>query len=604
MAFSQYNAKSFCLEASDEVVSKPIQMSFSKDHEFNLDINSAVSGFSITGKATLENNNDSYIRVLLKDDYNYDHLVYENYPMLADELSMKFNNTAIETVLLDSIIPKSIRIECHHATLELNSINYVRSKPSIRMSASRVASVMKSQGQFIVEKLNSNLEKRKALWRAGVTSVSEMTYEEKKAMFGGNIPELYGFEYYKGGIFVVPEEGNLSNNRNRDTDNYVSEWDWRNRHGKNWMTTVKNQGGCGSCWAFAALGAMEAYINLYYNQSINYDLSEEELISCSTQGCGGGTVDSAYIYVKDSGIVKEICFPYIQQEESCSLKCQNPFERVGIGSHQKIGWLDISENRMKQQLFKSPIALGLYLWGHAMVVLGYKVVEEGDSIHLAIPGADWTLFVDSNSSYLGKTAWLVKNSWGTGWGDGGYAYIATALSFSNFAYLDGNITSLVYNSDDIICEDADGDGLYFWGVGPKPSHCPSWAPDIPDGDDSNINYGALDSYGHLDALPAGITIKTPVTYSSNSSTSYRLGIVNGGSLTITGTTTLTGNSKIRVCEGGVLIIDGGTLQNADITMVPGSQLIIRNNGKINMTTGQFFHAPTGVIVNIESGEIN
>ena len=71
--------------------------------------------------------------------------------------------------------------------------------------------------------------------------------------------------------------------------------------------------------------------------------------------------------------------------------------------------------------------------------------------------------------------------------------------------------------------------------------------------------------------------KTPITYATNSSTSYRLGIVNGGSLTITGTTTLVGESKIRVCEGGILIVDGGILQNADITMVPGSKLIVRNN---------------------------
>ena len=180
----------------------------------------------------------------------------------------------------------------------------------------------------------------------------------------------------------------------------------------------------------------------------------------------------------------------------------------------------------------------------------------------------------------------------------------TSFALSNFAYLDGNITSLIYNNDDIICEDADGDGYYFWGVGPKPSHCPSWVPDTPDGDDSNINYGTLDNYGHLDALPSGITIKTPVTYSSNSSTSYRLGIVNGGSLTITETTTLTGNSKIRVCEGGALIVDGGTLQNADITMVPGSQLIVRNNGIINMASGKTFEAPEGVVINIENGEIN
>jgi hypothetical protein len=65
-----------------------------------------------------------------------------------------------------------------------------------------------------------------------------------------------------------------------------------------------------------------------------------------------------------------------------------------------------------------------------------------------------------------------------------------------------------------------------------------------------------------------------------------------------------GHTKIRVCEGGILIVDGGTLQNADITMVPGSTLIIRNNGVINMASGKEFIAPVGTIVNIESGEIN
>lgn len=67
---------------------------------------------------------------------------------------------------------------------------------------------------------------------------------------------------------------------------------------------------------------------------------------------------------------------------------------------------------------------------------------------------------------------------------------------------------------------------------------------------------------------------------------------------------MTGDAHIRVCEGGILIIDGGTLQNANITMVPGSTLILRNNGKINMASYVSFDAPKGVVVNIESGEIN
>lgn len=79
--------------------------------------------------------------------------------------------------------------------------------------------------------------------------------------------------------------------------------------------------------------------------------------------------------------------------------------------------------------------------------------------------------------------------------------------------------------------------------------------------------------------------------------------LNGGVLTISGTTTMSGNGKIRVCEGGTLIVDGGTIQNANLTLVPGCSVILRNGGVINMATGNTFKAPVGAILNIESGEI-
>ena len=610
LAFSQYNAKCYNIDDPNNMVSVPIKMSFSEDSEFFLDINSTISSFSITGKATLNNNNDSYIRVILKDDHNYEHLIYENYPMLTDELFMEFDNTAIETLLLDSITPKSIRVECHHATLELKTINYVGSKSSTKISASTVASIMKSQGQYIIDKLNTNLKKRKALWRAGVTSISEKSYEEKKMMFGGSFPELYGFEYYKNGIFIIPEEGNLSNNPNRgryrDSGNYVSEWDWRNRHGKNWMTPAKKQGNCWVCWAFSAVGVVEAYTNLYYNRTLNPNLSEQEVVSCTQVGCNDGLASTAFLYIKNNGIVNEQCFPYREAYRNCSEKCEVPDTQIFINSYHNIN-TNSGDNIIKHALIKNPITITIIPWRHSVVIAGYKVIEIGDTIYMGNQQEISYEIIDSlqHQSIIGKTAWLTKNCWGTNFGDNGYSYVIVDINnVSGIISPTGNITSPNFSSADIICEDADGDGYYFWGLGSKPSHCPSWAPDTPDGDDSDINYGVLDSYGNLDALPAGITIKTPIIYSSNSSTSYRLGIVNGGSLTITGTTTLTGNSKIRVCEGGVLIVDGGILQNADITMIPGSTLIVRNNGKINMATGKMLKAPEGVVVNIESGEIN
>jgi hypothetical protein len=65
-------------------------------------------------------------------------------------------------------------------------------------------------------------------------------------------------------------------------------------------------------------------------------------------------------------------------------------------------------------------------------------------------------------------------------------------------------------------------------VGPKPANCPSWVPDTPDGNDNDINYGALDDYGYLEELPEGETIRNRVTYLSNNTINKRLGIVKYG----------------------------------------------------------------------------
>jgi hypothetical protein len=177
--------------------------------------------------------------------------------------------------------------------------------------------------------------------------------------------------------------------------------------------------------------------------------------------------------------------------------------------------------------------------------------------------------------------------------------------FISHSIINGRITSQVLSDDDIVCSDADGDGLYFWGLGSKPSNCPSWVPDTPDGDDSDINYGTLDSLGYLQELPPGITIDHFDSYNPIYSTSsYRYGIVNGGTFAIYGELELTGNGQIRVCEGGTLLIEGGILDNADIIMLPGSQLIIRDEGVINMAPGKELIVPKGAKVNIESGEIN
>jgi C1A family cysteine protease len=617
LATAQYREKCFTLDLSDEVKEVSVKSSFHNDTVINLPVKTPLSGLSISGVATLKNNSDSYIRVDMKDNYNYEHLVYENYPLLSDELIIPFSNTALETMAMDEVVPTSIRVELHHATIEIKSIQYIESS-SERKSSVNPYSIQKAQCEYIANQLNRNLEKRKMTWRAGVTSISEKNYEEKKAMFGGKLPQLYGFDYYKGGIFVLPDSevshnSTITQRRNATTNQYVSEWDWRNRHGKNWMTSVKNQNPCNSCWIFAAIGSLEAYINLYYNQItsytnsdneqiLGYNLSEQEIMSCiDNNSCNSyGTPAKALKYIKENGVVNEECFHYAAADRDCSEKCQIPAERVYLESFDTIPD-NTSGEVVKKRLFRAPLPFSIISWRHTMVLTGYKTLASGDVIRLS---NNSTMTIPPGSDLIGTTAWLFKNSWGENWGEYGYAYVI--VSTSNRYYtnsLKGAISCLQHSENDIVCEDADGDGYYFWGIGPKPANCPSWVPDTPDGDDSDINYGALDEYGNLENLPAGITIRTLTTCTDSISLSHRIGIVDGGLLKITGATTQTGNSKIRVCEGGILIVDGGSLLNANLELVPGSQLIVRNNGTISMASGNPFNAPKGVVVNIEEGII-
>ena len=105
-----------------------------------------------------------------------------------------------------------------------------------------------------------------------------------------------------------------------------SSFDWRNYNGQNWMTSVKDQGGCGSCWAFSAVGAAEPAFNIAANNpNLDLNLSEEYLVSdCHSywgaQTCCGGWNDVALSFMTDNGIPDEACMPYVDAS-SCS--CNN-----------------------------------------------------------------------------------------------------------------------------------------------------------------------------------------------------------------------------------------------------------------------------------------
>ena len=321
-----------------------------------------------------------------------------------------------ETALLNNVIPAEIIIQIIDASFYLKDIVTSRADG---FTVQARANLMQRQQTSRIDKINENLKKDNLPWVAGETSISKLSYQEKKAYFGDSLPNLNGFEYYVGGIYVMPGAlddagpGTFAGSEpEASASQYVNEFDWRNRHGQNWVTPVKNQGGCGSCWAFAAAGATELLVNLYYNRHLDFDLSEQQLLSCSGAGtCLGGWPNSALNYIRNSGITNEECFPYSALDLPCSQNCMNPSENIHIGEFTSFS--ERTVDNLKKMVLRGPVSFGIIPWRHAITLVGYKTLNAGDTIYLKTSDEDRWMTIDNNSPFVGQTAWLIKNSWST-----------------------------------------------------------------------------------------------------------------------------------------------------------------------------------------------
>lgn len=595
-----------------------------------LDYNAKISGLAISGSVEFQEN-DSYLQVIVQDNKGIEYLVYESYPLLANSNIENFDSIAMESALLDDIHPVNIKIQINKATLSLQQI--IVSQPVLRNNISNeINRIRDTQENEIISTLNRNIKEQGLPWRAGRTSVSKLTYDDKKKLFSPLSPCMHGFEYYKGGIYV-PAGFQRANNRgiasNHPEDSFfVDDFDWRNRHGKNWITSVKSIIPNLTCWVFAAVGAVESNFNIYFNRLINYDLSEQNVISCMGNPTyqqlhdrvhSGGSAYNALNYIKSNAITTEACFPFqgVLSCDSCE-KCENPSELISFNSVTKICSIDEYDANMsvnlRKAIIKAPIVINYFptlTSGHSMSCVGFHKIHAGDTVLIRI-GVDSndSVYVDSTSSLNGETAWIVKNNWGTDWGENGFGkMLFNGNSISGYRLVPP-FTSLVYSNTYRHVTDADMDGYYYWGSGTKPQNLPVWIPDQPDGEDSNPSLGVMDVYGVCTTLN-----QTPaVTWNINSTESYtvtteylcpNIDIQQNGTLTITSATlSMIPGAVIRIKNGGSLIINGGTINNADVIVESGGHLTINNSGTINLSQHGDFKALVGAIVNINSGKIN
>ena len=242
-------------------------------------------------------------------------------------------------------------------------------------------------------------------WYLGVNKFTDMSMEEFRKIY---LPSKFPIKPRPNKKFLKPS----------DTTELPSSVDWVKAGA---VTPVKDQGQCGSCWAFSATGSMEGTWKISGHPLVS--LSEQQLVDCSVtqgnRGCNGGTMDSSFAYViRNGGITSEANYPYTARDGTCNSTLASDTVATIVS------YDDVDPNSSADLLaaiVQQPISVAVEADQLIWQFYTGGIIKEGCGTNLD----HGVLAVGFNTTGL-TPYYLVKNSWGAKWGEAGYIKLAVA----------------------------------------------------------------------------------------------------------------------------------------------------------------------------------
>ena len=286
-----------------------------------------------------------------------------------------------------------------------------------------------------VSAIRSAIKAKGAQWVAGETSILRLPPAERKKRLG--LLKFKDQNQETGDFFFRPTPPPPSPPPPSPTPQV--SLDWRNFPGNatlppgNYVTKVRDQGACGSCWAFAPAAALESNVLIAEKTpGTELNFSEQVLVSCSGAGdCDGGFIGLASDYIRDYGLPVESCFPYLASKSACT----------PCGTYQTLTWAIASwhyETTFSATVTAIKNALSTYgpLVTTMEVYSDFYGYSSGIYSHVTgtYQGGHSILIVGYNDT---QQYFIAKNSWGTGWGEAGffriaYSQLASLVKFGRY----------------------------------------------------------------------------------------------------------------------------------------------------------------------------